>query len=134
MAASNLLQRLRPVARVLVAAEWTNEGMYKKVLGGDPRHEEIVASLPLLSRQQARGLLQTLGLVETGIALWVLSGRFPKHAAILETGLVTVMNAGGLLFAGEHIPDHGRLIARSTAFLALVWIAAIPTPEISAPQ
>jgi uncharacterized membrane protein YphA (DoxX/SURF4 family) len=92
-------------ARGLVAAEWLHEGLYNKVLGGDPRHEEIVASIPGLSRAQAVAGMRGLGLAETGIAAVVLSGRKRKEIALLQTGLVVVMNAGGLLFAGKHIPN-----------------------------
>jgi DoxX-like family len=113
------------VARALVAAEWVHEGLYKKVLGGDPRHEAIVGSVPGLSASQATALLKTLGMAETGIALWVLSGKAPRRVAAIETALVVGMNTGGLLFAGDQIEHHGRLVARSAAFLGLVWIATI---------
>jgi uncharacterized membrane protein YphA (DoxX/SURF4 family) len=120
-------------ARALVAAEWVNEGLYRKVLGGDPRHEEIVASIPGLSRTQALGLMRMLGLGETAIAGWVLSGRWRRNAAIAQTALVLVMNAGGLLFAGKHIPNHRRLVARSAIFIGLVWIASLDTSFESDP-
>jgi uncharacterized membrane protein YphA (DoxX/SURF4 family) len=113
----------KTAVRSLVAAEWIHEGLYKKVLGGDPRHAAIVESVPGLSAKQATALLKTLGLVETGIALWVLSGKAPRQAAAVETALVVGMNTGGLLFAGDHIEGHTRLIARSAAFIGLVWAA-----------
>ena len=115
---------LRRTAQVLVAAEWVHEGLHKKVLSGDPRHKDIVASIPGLSTNQATVLLKSLGVAETAIALWVLSGKAPRAGALTETGLVIGMNTGGLLFAGEHIEHHARLIARSCAFLALVWAAS----------
>ncbi len=111
-------------ARALVSAEWLHEGLYNKVLGGDPRHEEIVASIPGLTRTQALALMRVLGLGETAIAGLVLSGRFRREAAVLQTGLVVAMNAGGLLFAGKHIPNHRRLVLRSAIFIGLVWVAA----------
>lgn len=114
-------------ARGLVAVEWLHEGLYNKVLGGDPRHEEIVASIPGLSRAQAIAAMRGLGLAESAIAALVLSGRKRKEGALLQTGLVLIMNAGGLVFAGKHIPHHRRLIIRSTIFILLVWIAAQDT-------
>lgn len=111
-------------ARGLVAAEWLHEGLYNKVLGGDPRHEEIVASIPGLSRSQAIVGMRGLGLAESAIAVLVLSGEKRKEGALLQTGLVLIMNAGGLVFAGKHIPNHRRLIVRSSIFILLVWIAA----------
>jgi hypothetical protein len=41
--------------------------------------------------------------------------------------LVVIMNTGGLLFAGKHIPNHRRLILRSAIFILLVWVAAQDT-------
>jgi hypothetical protein len=111
-------------ARGLVATEWLHEGLYNKVLGGDPRHEEIVASIPGLSRPQAVAGMRALGLAESAIAALVLSGRKRKESALLQTGLVVMMNAGGLVFAGKHIPNHRRLVLRSAIFIALVWFAA----------
>jgi DoxX-like family len=114
-------------ARGLVATEWLHEGLYNKVLGGDPRHEDIVASVPGLSRSQAIAGMRALGLAETAIAGWVLSGGKRKESALLQTVLVVIMNTGGLLFAGKHIPNHRRLILRSAIFILLVWVAAQDT-------
>lgn len=111
-------------ARSLVAAEWVHEGLYNKVLGGDPRHEEIVASIPGLTRSQAIFAMKGLGIGETAIAGLILSGRFRRKSAIMQSVLVIAMNTGGLLFAGKHIPNHRRLVLRSAAFIGLVWIAA----------
>ena len=118
-------------ARVLVAAEWTHEGLYNKVLGGDPRHEDIVASVPGLTRNQAVAGMRSLGMAETAIAGWALSGRSSRRAAVVQTALVIAMNAGGLLFAGQHIPNHRRLVLRSAAFLTLVWIASVDLTSTS---
>ncbi len=68
--------------------------------------------------------MRGLGLAESAIAVLVLSGEKRKEGALLQTGLVLIMNAGGLVFAGKHIPNHRRLIVRSSIFILLVWIAA----------
>jgi hypothetical protein len=125
---SNLVLAHR-LATGLVAAEWLNEGLYKKVLGGDPRHADIVGSVPVLSPSQAAALLKGLGLLETAIAVWVFSGRKPIRCAQLQTLLVTGMNTGGLVFGGEYIENHRRLVIRSTVFVGLVWLAAMTSPH-----
>jgi hypothetical protein len=45
----------------------------------------------------------TLGLVECGLAVWVLSGQRARQAAIVQTALLAAMNSGGRL--ARLIPD-----------------------------
>jgi DoxX-like family len=114
---------LRAIVPAIVTAEWFHEGTWKKFLGKDPRHADIVASIPGLSASSSTILLRALGLTETVLGLWVLSRWRRREASLVQTALVIGMNAGGLVFAGDQIPNHKRLIARSAAFLALVWLA-----------
>jgi hypothetical protein len=43
--------------------------------------------------------LITLGLVECGLAVWVLSGQRMRQAATAQTALLAAMNSGGLIWA-----------------------------------
>ncbi len=109
-------------SRAAVVTEWFREGIWAKVLDGDPSHRDIVASVPFLTPQQATVALKTLGLVEGGIGLWVLSGKRSTQAAVVQTALVVGMNAGGLLFGRDHIPEPKKLLVRNAGFLGLVWL------------
>lgn len=80
--------------------------------------------MPGISVGTARLATTTLGIVEAGVGIWVLSAKRPRLAATTQTALVIMMNVGGLAFARDAIPRPGRLIARNTAFLALVWALA----------
>lgn len=108
---------LRPV----VAGVWLQQGTWKKVLQRDPRHADIVASVPGVTHRPARVLTFALGLVETGLAVWVLSGRRRRLVAGIQTALLLGMNAGGLAFAGDRIHRPGRMVVRNAAFLACLW-------------
>lgn len=106
---------------MVVAGVWLQQGTWNKVVRPDPRHIDIVASVPGVTGRSAAGLTKALGIVETGVALWVLSGRRLRLAAVAQTGLLVGMNAGGLAFAGPALRHRRRMVARNTAFLACLW-------------
>jgi hypothetical protein len=73
---------------------------------------------------RARALLLVLGVAETGLGVWVVSGARPRLAAATGTVLVGAMNAGGLAFGRRHIAAPKALLLENAGFLALVWLAA----------
>jgi len=111
-------------ARAGVAAVWLYEGLWCKVLAKVPDQRSIVASVPALPPAWVTGALVGLGLVETAIGLWVLSGVAARPAAYVQTGLLVVCNAGGLLFAGARIAEPGRMVTQNAVLLAVVWLLA----------
>jgi hypothetical protein len=110
--------------RAAVASVWIYQGLWCKLLGRAPRHQEIVATVPFLSASWARRALVALGLLECVIALWVLSGIRARDAALLQTLLLAAMNAAGLVWASRAIPDPVGMLLQNFAFLLLAWIAA----------
>jgi hypothetical protein len=107
-----------------VAGVWLYHGLWCKLLGGCPEQADIVADMPGLGGKRARVVLLGLGVVETALAGWVISGAKPRLAAATGTALVVGMNAGGLTFARRHIPAPKALVFENLAFLALAWLAA----------
>lgn len=112
------------VARFGVASVWAYQGVWKKVLGRDPRHRQIVALVPGLRSRGAGVAVTGLGLGEGALATWVLSGWRPKRAAGVQTVVLVGMNVGGLLVARSQIASPGRMLARNAAFLGLIWSLA----------
>lgn len=110
--------------RLSIAVVWFYQGLWCKVLGGVPRQEAVISTVPFLSTGKIHIALITLGLVECGLALWVLSGRWMRQAAIVQTALLSAMNSGGLIWAWHQIPDPVGMIVQNFAFLVLVWIAS----------
>lgn len=109
-------------ARWALAAVWLYEGLWCKVIDGSQR--AIVAEVPLLPAPLVTAALVVIGLAETALAGWVLTGRHARAAAVTQTVLLVAFNAGGLLFAGEHITDPGRMLTANAALLALAWLLA----------
>ena len=112
------------LVRGSIALVWLYEGLWCKLLYGVPRHQAVVASVPFIGAGMARLVLVAVGLMECGIAGWVLWGKQLRHAAVVQTVLLVAMNAGGLIWAGRLIPDPGSMIVQNFAFLILIWIAA----------
>lgn len=109
--------------RLAIALVWLYEGFWCKVLGGVPRHEAVIATVPFIGSAGAHGALIALGLAECGIGLWVLSGRWMLQAAIVQTTLLAAMNAGGLIWASGLIPDPAGMVLQNFTFVLLIWIA-----------
>jgi hypothetical protein len=110
--------------RAAIAAVWIYQGLWCKLLGRMPHHQEIVGTVPLLTPSRAHRALLGLGLLECLIAVWVLSGIRSREAALLQTFLLVAMNAAGLIWASRAIPDPLGMLLQNFTFLLLVWIAA----------
>jgi SAM-dependent methyltransferase len=110
--------------RLAIALVWLYQGLWCKVLGRCPGHQAIIEAVPGLSVRAAAFALAGLGIVEVGLAFWVLSGWRPRMAAAVQTLLLVGMNGGGLLWGREHIADPGAMIVQNIAFLTLAWVVA----------
>ena len=96
--------------RGAIALVWLYEGLWCKVLGRMPSQERIVEAA--LGGAWAPRFLKALGLLECGLAIWVLSGWAPVWAAATQTALLLAMNASGLLFARRLIHDPAGMIVK----------------------
>jgi uncharacterized membrane protein YphA (DoxX/SURF4 family) len=120
------------IIRVSVAAVWLYEGLWCKVLGRLPSQVDVVTAVPWLGPQRGPAFLKALGVAETLIGMWVLSGIAPTLAAIVQTVLLVTLNTNGLLWARHQIHDPAGMVVKNIAFLVLVWVSgamsAGPTP------
>lgn len=102
---------------------WFTFGVVFKVLGVVPRHTEIVAAV--LGEDIARPATIVVGLLEGGLAVWVLSGIRPRFCAAVQTGALMTMNVLEVLFARELLLSPVGMVATNVVFLGLVWTAAL---------
>ncbi|MFZ1940303.1 MAG: DoxX-like family protein [Terracidiphilus sp.] len=61
--------------RVSIALVWLYQGFWCKVLGGSAHHLAVISAVPLIGPATGRFALLFLGLIECGLAVWVMTGR-----------------------------------------------------------
>jgi uncharacterized membrane protein YphA (DoxX/SURF4 family) len=108
----------------VLAGVWLHQGVWAKLLDGDPSHREIVGRMPGLTPATARTVTTAIGVLEAGMAVWVLSGHRPRACAAVQIGLMAGFNAGALTFARARLESPKRLLARNAGLAALAWLAA----------
>ena len=109
---------------VAVAMVWLYEGLWCKVLGGSRHELEVVEAAPVFSPTAAALFLRALGVLETMLAVWVLTGWQPLWAAVAQTTLLVSLNTAGITWSRHLIPDPPGMLVKNFAFLVLVWVAA----------
>ena len=113
-----------PVVRGAVAAVWLYEGFWCKVLAREPNQLKVVEAVPKLGPVFGKAFLLGLGVVETLVGVWVLSGLTPRLCAMAQTVLLVTLNLNGLLWARRLIRDPAGMIVKNVAFLVLAWVNA----------
>ncbi len=106
-----------------VAAVWLYEGLWCKLLGGEPNQLRVVQQVPGWGPRFGALFLYALGTVEVALALWVLAGFAPLYAAIAQTALLVTLNANGLYWSRHVIHDPGGMVVKNLAFVVLAWVA-----------
>jgi len=113
--------------RASVAAVWLYEGLWCKILGRVQSQVEVVTAVPKLGPRFGAAFLKALGVAEIALAVWVMTGVAPGTCAIVQTALLIVLNANGLLWARRIIHEPAGMVVKNIAFLVLVWVCgAIP--------
>ena len=111
------------LARLASAAAWLEQGLYAKVLQGDLRQQATVAEV--VGEENAEGATVALGVAETAMAGWILSGKAPRACATAQTVALAGLAAARLGAATSYAGDPERLLMRSAVMVALAWVAAI---------
>jgi hypothetical protein len=110
--------------RAAIAAVWLYEGLWCKLLRGQPHEFEVVAAVPYFGPRFGTRFLMALGVVEVAVAAWSFSGSEAWLCAFAQTVLLGGLNTCGLLWARHIIPDPAGMIVKNFAFLILVWTGA----------
>jgi hypothetical protein len=123
MSASLLLPPLWLI-HIAVAGVWFYEGLWCKLLHGEPRQIQVIEAVPRYGPRIGVGLLKLLGIVEVAIGIWVLIDVAPILCAVFQTVLLVTLNTCGLLWARHLIHDPAGMVVKNFAFLVLVWVSA----------
>lgn len=110
--------------RVAVSAVWLYEGLWCKLLRGEPNQFKVVEAVPRFGPRLGALFLTFLGAVEVSLALWALAGAAAIPCAVIQTLLLVTLNANGLIWARRVIHDPAGMVVKNFAFLVLVWVSA----------
>jgi hypothetical protein len=110
-----MLHRLLTLSIALV---WLINGLFCKVLNLVPRHQQIVAEI--LGPVVAAPLTRTIGFLEMGMAVWVLSRWYPRFCGVVQIGLVVVMNVLEFFL----VPDL-LLFGKMNSLFALLFVIVV---------
>jgi uncharacterized membrane protein YphA (DoxX/SURF4 family) len=111
------------MARLSVGLVWVVFGLCFKVLRLLPRHEQIVARI--LGPRVAPVLTRLIGVAETGMGVWMLSGYFAPWCAACQTVVVITMNSIELVKARDLLLAPVPMLLGNTVLLSLAWYAAL---------
>ena len=112
------------VVHFAVAAVWFYEGLWCKLLNGEPNQVKVIEAVPGYGRTLGNQLLKLLGIVEIAIGTWVLLNFWPVLCAVVQTALLVGLNSCGLIWARDLIHDPAGMVVKNFAFLVLVWVSA----------
>lgn len=111
------------LAHAFFVVVWLVNGVWCKLLGGVPRHEEIVARI--LGEAHAPVLTRLIGAAELVMALWIASGIAQRASAVAQIGAVLTMN----LIEFALVPDL-LLFGRANLLVALVYCALVAAVDL----
>lgn len=114
--------KIYKIIKYFIALVWLINGLYCKLLGFVPRHEEIVRRI--LGGEYSGILTKLIGAAEIGMFVWVLSGIFPKPNAVTQIIIIAAMNILEFFL----VPDL-LLFGRLNIIVAAFFIAVIYTNE-----
>ena len=112
------------LVRSAVAAVWLYEGLWCKLLGGEPHQIQVVQAVPNYGPRAGALFLKVLGVGEVAVGIWAFAGWAPVSCAAVQTILLVSLNTCGLIWARHIIHDPAGMVVKNFAFLVLAWISA----------
>lgn len=103
----------------LIAGVWIINGLFCKVLGLVPRHQQIVAEI--LGEQYAGVLTKMIGGAEIVMAVWIVSGYKSRWNALVQILVVGVMNILEFMLVPELLLWGRFNIAFAALFILVVY-------------
>jgi hypothetical protein len=107
-----------------IAAVWFTSGFFCKLLNLVPRHQLIVERI--LGPENGPFYIRSIGVLEVGMAIWILTGLMSRFNAIAQIAIIAAMNILEFALAPDLL-----LWGRANAFFALLFIILIYYNEYS---
>jgi len=109
---------IHKILTILISLVWLINGLYAKVLGFVPRHQEIVARI--LGNDISFVAAKVIGALEICMFIWIISRKFSRLAAVSQIIIVLTMNIREFIL----VPDL-LLFGRMNIIIALVFVSVI---------
>ena len=110
---------IHTILTILISLVWLINGLFAKVLGFVPRHQEIAAKI--LGNGISFIAVKVIGVLEIGMFIWVISRKYSRLAAIMQIAVVLTMNVLEYIIAPELLL-FGRLnIVIAVFFVSVVY-------------
>jgi hypothetical protein len=110
--------KIYKILKTFIALVWLVNGLYCKLLGFVPRHEEIVSRI--LGADYAGVLTKTIGAAEICMAIWILSNIRSRLNSIIQIIIIATMNVLEFYLAPDLL-----LWGRANAIFAFLFITVI---------
>ena len=113
---------IHKILTILISLVWLINGLYAKVLGFVPRHQEIVARI--LGSEISFVAVKVIGALEICMFIWIISRKFSRLAAVMQIIIVMTMNILEFIL----VPDL-LLFGRMNIIIALVFVCVVYVNE-----
>ena len=102
-----------------IAAVWLANGLFCKVLNLVPRHQQIVGRI--LGEQYSTVFTKAIGVAETAMAIWIVSGIWPRLNAISQIAVIAIMNVLEFILVPDLLLWGSLNLLFASMFMLVIW-------------
>ncbi len=113
---------IHKILTILISLVWLINGLYAKVLGFVPRHQEIVARI--LGSEISFVAVKVICALEICMFIWIISRKFSRLAAVMQIIIVMTMNVMEFILVPNLL-----LFGRMNIIIALVFVSVVYVNE-----
>ena len=115
----NSHSRSHKLLTVFIGCVWVFHGLFSKLVGGIPRHRQIVGRI--LGEGIADQATLVIGILEISLGLWIFSGIQRRTCAWVQTLALISMNFLEILLAKDLLISAPGMVALNLGLIALIW-------------
>ena len=108
------------IITICIALVWFANGLLCKLLNLVPRHQEIVERI--LGEIYALPITKTIGVLEIGMGIWVLSGIRSRFSAIFQLVIIATMNSLEFALAPDLLLFGKMNIVYAFLFMIIIYL------------
>jgi len=117
------------IITISIALTWFANGLFCKILNLVPRHQEIVERI--LGEAYASPITKTIGVLEMGMSIWVLTGIRSRFCAIFQLVIIATMNILEFKLAPDLLLFGKLNIVYAFLFMAIIYVNHFKIAKLS---